>query len=507
MKKFFILAIAVFAMLSCSKGDNDPRLVIITFDGLRWQELFSGADASLAGSPKYVRDTPEEGREALMPFIWSYVPQHGYLIGNRDKESLMQVSNTLNFSYPGYSEMFCGLADDERVTSNDPIPNPNRSVLEAVAADPRYKGKTMMFSSWESIRFAVNNERGGFPGSSAHEPSYIDTYVSKIIQDMDAGTQNGGFGGGERMDFITYGLAMEALRQEHPKVFYIGFGDTDEFAHAGQYDNYLDAANWTDLFIRRIVEYCESEPYYKGKTTYILTTDHGRGKGSRYTSHGADIRPSRETWFIAFGAGVPALGETSKNGPFWTKQFSATIADILGVEFTPDNGEKNAPFDPTFYKEPEVPKAAASFEAVNATPKGKGLRYSYNEGDFMDVKDVLFAPVKTRGIVASLGTEKKEREDHFGFVFKGLMKIEKSGLYCLSLTSDDGSQLFLNGKLLLDLNRDGGGYKDIWLELAEGYHRLEIPYFENYGNESLEVGLEGPGISVSNLPESMLYYE
>ena len=127
MKKLFVtLATALVLLASCSKTDNDPRLVIITFDGLRWQELFSGADESLVANERFVkntaalkaaywRETPEQRREALMPFVWSYVPQHGYLIGNREKNSLMQVDNEMSFSYPGYSEMFCGWSDDVKL--------------------------------------------------------------------------------------------------------------------------------------------------------------------------------------------------------------------------------------------------------------------------------------------------------------------------------------------------------------------------------------------------------
>ena len=160
MKKHILLGVlALAALVSCNKGGNDPRLVIITYDGLRWQEVYGGADEVLANNPKYTPDvaalkakyggeTPEARREALLPFIWSYAPQHGYMLGNRDKNSRMQVANTMNFSYPGYSEMFCGWADDERIDSNDPVPNPNVSVLEVVNQDPRYKGKVMMYSSW-----------------------------------------------------------------------------------------------------------------------------------------------------------------------------------------------------------------------------------------------------------------------------------------------------------------------------------------------------------------------
>ena len=151
MKKILFALIVLAGLASCSGGDNDPRLVIITFDGLRWQEVFTGVDSFLVGNPDYVRnpeelkakywrDTPEERRQVLMPFIWSYGAENGFLVGNRNKGSQMQVANTKNYSYPGYSEMFCGWADDERVNSNNPVPNPNKSVLyEAVGpADEIY---------------------------------------------------------------------------------------------------------------------------------------------------------------------------------------------------------------------------------------------------------------------------------------------------------------------------------------------------------------------------------
>ena len=520
MKRIILLGmLALTALVSCSKGDNDPRLVIITFDGLRWQEVFGGADEAIlkdarfvrnmeSASAKYWKDTPEARRQALLPFLWSYAPEHGYLLGNRNKNSLMQVDNAMSFSYPGYSEMFCGWADDERIDSNDPNPNPNVSVLEVVNQDPRYKGKVMMYSSWESIRFAVNNERGGFKASSAHEPSFTDTPTARLMQEVDAGIADGGFGYSERLDCITYGMAMETLQKEHPKVFYVGFGDTDEYAHSGEYDNYLDAAHWTDMYIRRIVETCEADPFYKGKTTYILTCDHGRGYGPAFRSHSASVRGANQTWFIAFGAGMPVMGETHDNGVFYTKQFAATIASILGVDFTPGNGVQCEPFDPTYYKEPEKPGAEDSFAAVSAKPRGQGLRYTYSEGDFWSCKDVLAAPVKKSGITPVLGTEAvKQREDHFGIVFKGLVKIEKTGLYALSMSCDDGAIFWLDGKLLWDVDRDGGGFREGWYQLAEGYHRLEVQYWENYGGEDMEIGIAGPGLEEVNIPAGMLYYE
>jgi hypothetical protein len=429
------------------------------------------------------------------------------MVGNRTKGSQMQVANSKNYSYPGYSEMFCGYADDERVNSNDPVPNANKSVLEAANADSRYKGKVMLYASWESIRYAVNNERGGFPGSVAYEPNvaHNQTPVLQLLDEMQEGMYH--YWGSERFDPFTYAYAIESLKSDHPKVMYVGFGDTDEFAHSGAYDHYLDAVHWTDLYIRRIVEYCESDPFYQGKTTYLLTCDHGRGHGAAFRSHGESVRGSEQTWFVAFGKGIPALGETSDNGVFYTKQFAATIADILGVDFTPGNGVKCEPFDPALLNEEAKPEYI-SLQAVKATPKGKGLRYAYNEGNFMSCKEVLAAPVKKKGITPVFGTDAvKQREDHFGIVFNGLMKIDQEGEYVLSICTDDGSKGWLDGRLIWDVDRDGGGFKDIFLKLEAGFHRLEVQYFENYGGDEVTIGLEGPGIAVDNLPASMLYYE
>ena len=151
---------------------------------------------------------------------------------------------------------------------------------------------------------------------------------------------------------------------------------------------------------------------------------------------------------------------------------------------------------------------AKHFAAVkDAAPAGKGLRYSYREGHYMSVDGFLSAPEKSTGITPVISATLKEREDHFGLFFKGLMKVEQDGLYRLSLHSDDGSRLSLDGQALINLDRDGGGSQEIWVSLEAGFHRIEVGFWDNFAEETIEVGLRGPGISVSNLPASMLYHE
>ena len=353
MKRISLLFIFMLPLLAMAKGGNDSRLVIITIDGLRWQEVFMGADQVLMTDPKQVRDTAElrktnwrdteeARREVLMPFVWNTIAKQGVIIGNRNKNSMMQVANKTNISYPGYCEMMTGMVD-EAITSNDPVDNPHHNVLEAVNQDKRYKGSVVMYGSWKSTRFAIHNEQAGIPASVSYEAPVAKKQTSrlKLAERMLAGMPH--YWRSEHFDAFTYAYALETLMNDHPKVMWISFGDTDEWAHSRKYDFYLDATNYTDAFIRDLYEACESDRFYRGKTTYLLTCDHGRGFGNEWSNHGGGTKGSEATWFMAWGKGVQPAGETTETGPFYTQQVAATIAHILGIDFTPDNGVKLLP--------------------------------------------------------------------------------------------------------------------------------------------------------------------
>ena len=347
MKRLFFILLLLPLMLN-AKGDKDSRLIIITIDGLRWQEVFAGAEESLISNEKEVRDvdqlrrfywrhTPVERRKSLMPFVWNTIATQGTIIGNRNLGSKMQVANKTNISYPGYCEMMTGFVDDA-ITSNDPVSNPHHNVLDAANRDLRYQGSVVMYGSWKSTRYAIHNEEARIPASVSYEKSIAKTQtpVLNMLDRMMEGMPR--FWRSEHFDAFTYAYAIETLMADHPKVMWISFGDCDEWAHARKYDLYLDAANATDAFIQDIYNACEADKFYKGKTTYLITCDHGRGEGSEWANHGSSTKGSEATWIMLLGKGIEAKGETVNNGPFLTKQVAATIANILDIEFTPDDG-------------------------------------------------------------------------------------------------------------------------------------------------------------------------
>ena len=134
--------------------------------------------------------------------------------------------------------------------------------------------------------------------------------------------------------FTHYG-ALEYLKTRKPKVLYIAYGETDEWAHGGQYRFYLDAGKQVDAWINEIWNYVQSDPFYRNKTTLLITSDHGRGDiiKDEWTSHSNKIQGADEIWFAAIGPDTPARGEIKSDMQLYQQQFAQTIAKILGYTY------------------------------------------------------------------------------------------------------------------------------------------------------------------------------
>ena len=123
----FMLLITTSCILHAQKIEN---IIIITTDGFRWQEVFTGMDSSLANDKrfnqgdsayiykKYWAENANERRKKLMPFFWDTIEKNGQVYGNRNFSNKVDNANPYWFSYPGYNEIFTGYPDTA-VNSND----------------------------------------------------------------------------------------------------------------------------------------------------------------------------------------------------------------------------------------------------------------------------------------------------------------------------------------------------------------------------------------------------
>jgi hypothetical protein len=274
-----------------------------------------------------------------MPFLHDVIAAQGLLLGNRDAGECAEVENDMWFSYPGYTEMLAG-KPNPAIVENDPIPNPDITVLEWANKRANTAGKVDMVGTWSLFPYIVNAERSGVPVNAA-------------------------LAGREGSDARTASAGLELLATRKPRLIFVSFDDTDKYAHIGNYESYLASMERGDEYLRQLWQQLQNDPYYRGQTTLIVTTDHGRGhepleawhdhSGARYHALNPEYQPqyngigvvgSDEIWIAALGPAVTGSGRDSyRNGRcVHQAQIAKSIVVALGGDPGTFTAEAAAPF-------------------------------------------------------------------------------------------------------------------------------------------------------------------
>ena len=326
-------------------AQKSKNIFLLTADGLRWQEVFRGAEEmpltkefgnfgnSNSLRTNFWRETTEARREVLFPFLWGTVAKQGQLWGNRDKGSEVRVSNGHNFSYPGYNEFLTGYPDP-KIDSNDKMLNLNTNVFEWLHSKPAFRGRVAAAVNWDVLPWILNAPRAGFPvwsGFEAPEGTERLPVPSALAEMVERGRT---VWPGVLLDTFVGYAAKHSVRTLKPRAMYVSFGETDDWAHEGHYERYLKAAREFDRFIGELWALAQSMPEYRGSTTFVITVDHGRGPGPvAWRNHGKEIVESAYMWLAVIGPGIAPLGERSNTPPLKQAQVAATVAALLGEDF------------------------------------------------------------------------------------------------------------------------------------------------------------------------------
>jgi Type I phosphodiesterase / nucleotide pyrophosphatase len=324
-------------------------VVLIVSDGLRWQEVFQGADPLLLDSKnggnwlsddelkhRYWRETPQERRQALFPFIWGTVARQGQIFGNRDKGSDAHVTNGVAFSYPGYNEMSVGFANPA-ITSNEFGPNPNMSVFEWLNKSPDLAGRVAIYGTWRAYADIFNVARShlvmqvGWSQPAKTGDASKDALLARLF---DTTTR---FDDEDSPNSLIQVPLLDYIQTGKPRVLFVGYGETDNWAHQGRYDLVLESAHRMDGFVKELWETMQAMPQYHGTTTFIITADHGRGSGPvEWKEHGVDEKGSENVWIAVIGPDTPPLGERANTSPVTQAQIAATVAALVGKDYRKD---------------------------------------------------------------------------------------------------------------------------------------------------------------------------
>ncbi len=349
MKIITVFFLCLFTNQSHAQTNQSaPNIFIITTDGFRWNEIFNGADSLIINNPGYVKDTSllnelywdndvNERRKMLMPFVWKTLVKKGSLYGNRNYGNKVSVANAYRFSYAGYNEILTGYADPA-IIKNSKKWNSNENLLEFLNQQPGYKDSVAAFASWNLFEYILNKKQSAVYLNSGYQTITHDSLTGTEI--LANAVQANGIDNAQntRNDMLTFVTAKAYIEPKHPKIVFIGFGETDEYAHSGNYSGYLQSAHLFDEYLAQLWYLVNTDPFYKNNTSFIITTDHGRGQTTKnWVRHGLFTPGSNYSWLMTLGPAFQSKAELKIKAEFFNDQLAQTVAGILGYQFNPQH--------------------------------------------------------------------------------------------------------------------------------------------------------------------------
>jgi hypothetical protein len=355
-----LLALTLLVPAAPDAQSDRQNVVLVTLDGARVEEIFGGLDAAVyrstlgkdqrletqAGYKRFWADTPQARREKLLPFFWgTLMREHGSIAGNPALGSRVRLANRHWFSYPGYAEILLGVAHDDVIGSNDPIQNPYPTVLEFLRRrlDLPATG-VAAFGSWSVFNAIAESAAGAITVNAGFEPYAHPDPAVQALSAMQRETPTPW--DSVRHDYYTFRFAMAHLATHKPRVLYLALGETDDWAHNGRYDMVLDSLARTDAYLKELWTWLQAQPEYRGRTSLLITVDHGRGAGpDDWKSHGAKHPNAEFTWMAFVSPSMSRRGEWRDHPPVVTAQAAATLVRWMGADWRAFNASAAPPVE------------------------------------------------------------------------------------------------------------------------------------------------------------------
>ena len=302
MSKLFILLGALCMIFCCSDTrffihPKSPKIVLITIDGTRWQDIYDG--------PTPLDYPRQYTSQQLVPNLYKHFVSGGMAIG---KESQALIKGPAHISMPSYLEIMRGYP------SLDCLNNYCRTNNKPTLVNS-FPHQSAVFAGWDTIakvfdtQLAVTNI-----GKNIRSDSWSRLGLPEHPVEQDDFESNE-----YRPDLYTELSAIEYLKQEQPQFLWISLGDTDEWAHQGNVLMYWASLHMTDLFIGKLVEILDSN------TVFIICPDHGRSDNFR--DHGWDAASGR-VWIMMRGPGIPNSGFVKYNRDVYLADIMSTVLEL-----------------------------------------------------------------------------------------------------------------------------------------------------------------------------------
>jgi hypothetical protein len=284
---------------------TDYKVVLVTLDGVRWQEFFNGSDPLL---------TPNATK--LFPLFWDKLASRGKVYGDPSTGSRLNVATMSNASLPGYTSIFAEV--DQGCLTNFCKRVTVPTFLDRLSDELSLpQDQLAVFASWPKLRLAVTGrDEVALVHAGDHDLSNEATHPQRaLLEDTlehDRGTVLHGF---------------QYLADHQPRFFYLSLLDSDRFGHQNNYPRYVEVLGTYDRLLSELADRLDS------KTALIITTDHGRGLWDQWQDHGPQTPSSGRVW--AFVMLPPDATELSLTDPkaraFTHHDIRYTIETLFGL--------------------------------------------------------------------------------------------------------------------------------------------------------------------------------
>ena len=290
---------------------RDPsvdNVILVTLDGVRWQEIFTGMDPERADEAGLPGGEARTAR-SLTPNFHRLFFDGGTVLGDPHLGEPFLATGPHYVSLPSYVEIMTGAASG--CGGNDCQPDVPWTIAAEVARRGA-RGGAAVFSSWSTISRAVplgdhlHLEAGRSPRDE--DPPYPGH-------------------GDYRPDRRTAAAAIDHLLRRRPRLLWVALGDTDEWAHRRDYRGYVESLRFADAFVGELCAHLSDMGSYGAGTTVLVTTDHGRD--ANFADHGGP--DSAAVWLMARGRAIPPKGPRGLAQRRYLRDIAPTIASLYGL--------------------------------------------------------------------------------------------------------------------------------------------------------------------------------
>lgn len=224
---------------------NDRYIVVIALDGVRWQEVFRGADPNLSREARLARGR-ETTPERLMPKLHALIRERGIALGARGAP--ISATGPSFVSLPGYTEILSGRPVPNCHGNHCTLDRP--TLLDEIAAMPEVAPEDVaVVASWEGIENALAVDQKvmaisvGRVHGATRQRFAQDPRAAELLANGEHAGPNPGIEDFRR-DRETAQIALHHFDAYRPRFMLLELGEPDEWAHLGDYAHYLDSLSY-----------------------------------------------------------------------------------------------------------------------------------------------------------------------------------------------------------------------------------------------------------------------